>query len=112
MAVLGCKAACMDAVCWQDVVSEALLTTPPTPCMLGGHDGGSNSVNICGTPALLHPDPPPYIASQQENNHATCVSSACRFVPSGTAQRVTHPSSRLTGSSPAAMRDDARVDEG
>ena len=31
----------MHAVCWQDVVSEALPTTPPTPCMLGGHDGDS-----------------------------------------------------------------------
>ena len=26
VAVLGCKAACMHAVCWQDVVSGALLT--------------------------------------------------------------------------------------
>ena len=94
VAVLGCKAAFMLHACGvlarrRERGASNVLTTPPTPCMLGGHDGDSNSVKICGTPALLHPDPPPYIASQQENTHATYVSSACRFVPSGTAQRVT-----------------------
>ena len=67
----GCIHACGVLARRRERGASNVLTTPPTPCMLGGHDGDSNSVKICGTPALLHPDPPPYIASQQENTHAT-----------------------------------------
>ena len=59
VAVLGCKAAFMLHACGvlarrRERGASNVLTTPPTPCMLGGHDCDSISVKICGTSALLH----------------------------------------------------------
>ena len=46
VAVLGCKAAFMLHACGvlarrRERGASNVLTTPPTPCMLGGHDGDS-----------------------------------------------------------------------